>query len=232
MGIKAIIWDLDGTIVHFKIDFYSCRKVAIEILKKNGIPKNKLTTQKSILENIKTSKGIFKSMGYTPKKVENILKKVDDEINKVESEAAEIATMINGIDIVLEFVKKNKLKQAIYTLNSTKNAKKSLEKVNLLPYFDLIVGRHDIDNPKPHPEHLLHICNQLSLNPSEILVIGDNFRDIEGAQSVNAHSIALHTRFAKVETLQNADKIIEENEIPSKLIKAIQEIMSKLINIK
>jgi len=50
--IKALIWDLDGTIIHFKIDYIRCRRITIKILKKHGIPKSNLTIKKNIFENV------------------------------------------------------------------------------------------------------------------------------------------------------------------------------------
>ena len=100
--IKAIIWDLDGTIIHFKIDFLRARRVAIKILKKYGISKNNLTIKKSIFENVKTSTDIFKSMGYYPQKIEKIIKKINGEVSKIELEAAKIAT-IREIPVIMMF---------------------------------------------------------------------------------------------------------------------------------
>ncbi|MFX1257305.1 MAG: HAD family hydrolase [Promethearchaeota archaeon] len=224
--IKAIVWDLDGTIIHFKIDYIRARRAAIKILKKYGISKNKLSIHKSIFENVNTSKDIFKSMGFSPQKIEKILKKINGEVTKIEREAANLATMINEIDQVLEFAKKVNLKQVIYTLNNSKNAKISLSKVNLSHYFNFIVGRDNVKNPKPHPDHLLYICNNLNVDPSEILVIGDSARDIEGAKNIGARSIAIKTKISRpidFEVFQKADRIIEEDEIPSKLIEAIKD---------
>jgi len=226
--IKAVIWDLDGTIIHFKIDFIRARRAAVKILKKYGISKSNLTIEKTIFENVSTSRDIFKSMGYNTQKIENIIKKINGEVSKIELEAAKMATMINGIDQVLEFVHKKNLAQAIYTLNTSKNAKISLEKVNLSHYFDVIVGRDNVKNSKPHPDHLLHICENLKVSPSEILVIGDNHRDIEGALNINARSIAIQSKISRMtnlEIFQKADKIIKENEIPTKLIDAIRKFM-------
>ncbi len=225
--IKALIWDLDGTIIHFKIDFIRARRAAIKILKKHGIKRN-ITIKKSIFENINTSKDIFKSMGYSPQKIEKILEKINDEVIRIEREAAEIATIINGIDRVLEFAKEKNLIQAIYTLNSSRNAKISLDKVNLLHYFDFIAGRDNVKNPKPHPDHIFYICKSLNVNTSEILVIGDNARDIEGALNVKARSIGIQTKISRMtnmDTFQKADKIIKEDEIPLKLTDAIKEFL-------
>ena len=149
----------------------------------------------------------------------------DLKVNKIEYEAAINATMINGIDQVLEFAKNKDLKQAIFTFNTKKNAEISLKNVNLLRYFNIILGRDNVTNLKPHPDHLTHICKLLNVKPDEILVIGDNLRDIEAAINVGAQSIATHTKLAKVETLQMADTIIKENEIPLKLIEEIEKLL-------
>ncbi|TXT53778.1 MAG: Phosphoglycolate phosphatase [Promethearchaeota archaeon] len=85
---------------------------------------------------------------------------------------------------MLEFAEKNGLKQAIFTLNSRDNAKISLEQAGLSKYFDIIIGRDNVQNAKPHPDHLSTICEQLGVKPSEILVLGDTSRDIEAEGSI------------------------------------------------
>ncbi len=226
--IKAIVWDLDGTIIHFKIDYIKARRAALKILRSAGIPKQNLTTKNSILETVKTSRELFKTMGYNAKQIEKIIYNVDDKVSKVEYEAALKATMVNGVEKVLDFAKKNNLKQAIYTYNTNKNAQISLKKVGLLHYFDVIIGRNDVNNPKPHPDHLLLICKKLNVKSAEILVIGDNHRDIEGAININARSIAIKTKLSKLskmDVFEKANKIIQEKEIPLNLINAIKEFL-------
>ncbi|MFX1462503.1 MAG: HAD family hydrolase [Promethearchaeota archaeon] len=159
------------------------------------------------------------------KRINQIITEVDTEISKIEYEAAINAKIINGIDQVLEFAKNKNLKQAIFTFNTQKNAKISLNKTNILNYFNIIVGRDNITNLKPHPDHLNYICKKLNVNPNELLVIGDNVRDIEAAINIGAYSIAMHTKLAKIETLKIADKIIKENEIPLRLIEEIGKLL-------
>jgi len=228
MTIKALIWDLDGTLVHFKIDYLRARKISIEILKKYGVPKQLLTVKSSILENIKSSRDFFEEKGFPEEKIKEIIGEVDNEIIKIEHEAAINASIINGIDQVLEFAKVKNLKLAIFTFNTKKNAEISLKKVNILQYFNVIVGRDNITNLKPHPDHLYSICKELNVKPNEILVIGDTNRDIEAAINVGAHSIALNTKMAtlsKQETFKKAEVIIELEEIPTKLINIIEKLL-------
>ncbi len=229
MVVKALVWDLDGTLIHFKIDFIRARKAAIKILNGNGVPKDLLTIENSILDTIKKSKEFFESSEYEHKKVKNIINNVNRAVVAVEYEAAINAKIIEDIDKVLEFAKESNLKQAIYTYNTNENAKISLKTVNILTYFDIIVGRDDVENPKPHPEHLNHICERLNVDPADVIVIGDTYRDIEGAINVGAHSIAIHSKFfnhsKKSQIMHKADEIIKENNVAFKLIKTIQKFL-------
>jgi len=222
--IKAVVWDLDGTLIHFKIDFLKARKEAFKILKKHGIPKKHLSIKNGTIDTIVKSRKIFESMGLSKQEINSILKIVNKKVVSIEHAAAVEATMIKDIDKVLEFAKKMNLKQAIYTFNTCENTEISLKKVNLLKYFDVIVGRDNINNPKPHPDHLLYICDKLDVEPSEIVVIGDHVRDIEGAINVGAHSIGMLSKLARKEALQVAEVVVEEKDIPLKLIQVIKEL--------
>jgi len=224
-SIKAVIWDLDGTIIDFKIDFIRARKEALIILKKYGIPDHLLSLEKGIVDTFQIAKDILKSNGMTEKDIQLIIEEIDQKVIEIEREAALNASMIKGIDKVLYHVRNKQLKQAIYTYNHTENAKLSLERVNLIHYFDVIAGRDSIDNPKPHPEHLNYICSKLNVKLTQIVVIGDHYRDIQGALNVGAHSIAIHSKLAQVEKLKIADVIVEEKKIPSKLIQAIDNLI-------
>ncbi len=228
MITKAIIWDLDGTLIEFKIDFIRARKEAIKILQKHGISRGKLTIKNSIWMTTQNAKEILVEKGYSAENIQEIMDEVNEEIVNIEREAALKASIMEGIKEVVEYIKNKGLKQAIYTFNTNDNARLSLQTVGLLKYFDVIGGRDDVLNPKPHPDHLRYICEKLNSNFSEIIVIGDNHRDIEGALNVGARSIAKYAKISKlsnIEMLEKADRFIKEGEPASSLIKAIEELM-------
>ena len=158
MVIKAVVWDLDGTLIHFRINSIKARRKAIQVLTKNGISKKELSVTLPILDNIKIAKEIFNKNAISEKNIQIILKQVNDAVIQVEHEAAINATLIDGIENTLKFVKKENLKQAIFTYNTHKNAEISLETVGISNYFDIIAGRDDVENLKPHPDHLNYIC--------------------------------------------------------------------------
>ncbi|MEJ2251461.1 MAG: HAD family hydrolase [Candidatus Lokiarchaeota archaeon] len=228
MTLKAIIWDLDGTLIHFKIDFIRARKEALKILDDYRVPKDLLSLSKSIIENVKISKQYLRSKDVSESEVSRMGAKVNSKVSEIEYEAALQATQVDNIDTALEFAKENGLKQAIYTFNTHRNAQTSLEKVNLLTYFDVIVGRDDVDNPKPHMDHIFSICKKLNVKPQNCVVIGDTSNDIEGAINVGAYSVAINTKIPdsfKSQTFEKADFYIEESQIPDKLIEAIKKLL-------
>jgi len=150
MGIKAIVWDMDGTLIHFQINSTKARRAAISILSSHGIEKRRLSIKKSILDNVNVSKEIFKQRGYTLNQLDLVLKEIDNAVSKIEYRAALNASIISGIEDVLIFAQRKNLKQAIFTFNKHQHAKISLEKTNILKYFNVIVGRDNIENlPKP-----------------------------------------------------------------------------------
>jgi len=226
--IKAIVWDLDGTLIHFKIDFIKARKEAIKVFQKYGVPNSLLSIKFKALDNVQIAKGFFKSENFSELKIKKIMYEANSAIAKIEYDAAVNATMVEGINEVLEFSKNQHLKQAIFTYNTRENAEISLIKVNLLHYFDVIIGRDNIDNPKPHPDHLNLICEKLSVKTSEVAVIGDMGRDIEAALNIGAHSILIYTKLSNYfesNIYKKADVIIEPNEIPFRLIEVIKNLI-------
>jgi phosphoglycolate phosphatase-like HAD superfamily hydrolase len=47
----------------------------------------------------------------------------------------------------------------------------------------MVVTAADVKNPKPHPEALIKIMDRFSLNPDQILFIGDSMYDQQAAKA-------------------------------------------------
>jgi phosphoglycolate phosphatase len=82
---------------------------------------------------------------------------------------------------------------------TTKTAKYSvelLEHMGLMSYFDVLVGREDVENPKPHPEPILKALSKLQSNKSKYWMIGDTPMDILAAKAANINSVAVTCGYA------------------------------------
>ncbi|MHA2156207.1 MAG: HAD family hydrolase [Candidatus Hodarchaeales archaeon] len=67
---------------------------------------------------------------------------------------------------------------AIFTGKSRYTNTISLEELGITDCFDLIYTGSDVENSKPYPDALFRILEDLSLNPEEVIFIGDSHLDI------------------------------------------------------
>ena len=197
MVLSAILWDLDGTLIHFNIDYKKARSETIRILEKYGYPKGQLTQKYYVLKMIKEATDYFSRKNiYNNDKITQIKQEIDKKVEMIERKASYQARTIPGIKNVLEYCVNKKIISGIITLNTTKNAIISLKSANIINFFpntSYIVGRDKVNKNKPDPEHVMYLLNQFKIPYHEICIIGDHPSDIESARSIGARSIAIIT---------------------------------------
>ena len=93
----------------------------------------------------------------------------------------------------LESLKEKGILRAINT-NRTTSMKYIMERFNLWPYFEMVVTALDVKNPKPHPESIEKIIQELKLNKEEAVFVGDSDVDQQTAKSSGIKFIAYKNR--------------------------------------
>ncbi|MHA1341586.1 MAG: HAD family hydrolase [Promethearchaeota archaeon] len=221
--LRAILYDMDGTLVYFQINFILARKKAIKILQKAGIPKDKLSIKNSIRIMVSNAKEYFKEvLNLKPNKILEIISKVNKAVVKIELKAAKKAKPVKNVYKLLEFCKKNGIKQFILTYNTHKVAEITLKKAHLLHYIDEIYGRDDVESPKPKIKHLIPIIQKYDLKPDETILIGDNSTDIELGKNFGCLTIGVIANH-NLNSIENADYKIEQDKIYEETIKILKQ---------
>ena len=228
MVLSAILWDLDGTLIHFNIDYKKARSETIRILEKFGYPKGQLTQKYYVLKMIKQATDyFFREKIYNADKIGQIKKEIDKKVELIEREASYQAECIPGIKNVLEFCAKRKIKSGIITLNTSKNALISLKSANIINFFpdnSLIVGRDKVNKIKPDPDHVMFLLNQFNISPNNVCVIGDHPSDIESAHSIGARSIAIITEKHPASEF-NTSYFVDQSKIETELIEILNNFI-------
>lgn len=152
---QALLFDLDGTLVDTRLDFAALRG---ELGFPDGI---------GLLEHLET----------LPPEQASQARQV---IHRHEMAGAEAATWIDGARALLAALRRHGVPTAILTRNS-RAAVARTDQVLGLP-VDLILTREDCP-PKPHPEGLLRIAEQLRLTPARTLYVGDFVYDLQAARN-------------------------------------------------
>jgi HAD superfamily hydrolase (TIGR01509 family) len=178
MPIKAVIFDLDGTITRPFFDFDSIRE---EIgMSKDAGP-------------------ILEAMQKMPpaecKRAEMILKFHEDR-------AVKDSTLNDGAAETLETLGLRSIHIGILTRNKRDNALAIAKMHNLA--FDAVVGRED-GPVKPDAFGVLNLCEQFAVKPAETLVVGDYLFDLLSARAAGAVAVLLKTHEKCSEFAEYAD---------------------------
>ena len=82
----------------------------------------------------------------------------------------------------------HRTKAAIWTGRSRESTLRILASIGLASAFDLLISSDDLIEQKPACEGLMRICNNLEINPSELVAVGDHVHDMEAANGCGAIS--------------------------------------------
>ena len=93
----------------------------------------------------------------------------------------------------LEKLKEKGILRVINT-NRTTSMKYIMEKYDLWQYFEMVVTALDVKNPKPNPESIEKIIQELNLNKEEAVFVGDSDVDQQTAKSSGVRFITYKNR--------------------------------------
>ncbi len=189
--IKAVIFDLDGTIAAFNLDYKALRAEAKSYLMKKGVPASLLSIKENIFEML-TKTELFVHNAQKPAgTMEEIRKEVLQLAEKFELEASAQTSLIPGSLETLKELRAMGLKIGLCTLNSLNSTKLILKRFKLTPYFDTVVTRNQVSNYKPNPEHCNVAVAKLGVAASETVFVGDSPTDMQAAAEAKATAVGL-----------------------------------------
>ncbi|MGQ9530120.1 MAG: HAD family hydrolase [Candidatus Bathycorpusculaceae bacterium] len=193
MRIKAVIFDLDGTLTSFNIDYRAVRAEVRSFLIRAGLPPSVLSINESIFEMLKKTEIFMKNNGQSEKAFREIRRKALEIAEKYELEAAKTTGLLPGVLETLKALKKMNLKLGLCTINSEKSTNYVLKKFGIAEFFNATTPRDSVKYVKPNTEHLETTLKALEVKPEETVVVGDGASDMKCARELKAIAVALPT---------------------------------------
>lgn len=189
--LKAIIFDLDGTLIHSAVDFMKLKRKTLELLALQGLSAKKFSTQMKTYKMIQLASTLFDKKGFTKQDFELAKKKIEEVWDLIELESVKKTTTIEGVEDMLINLKKKGFKIGIVTRGCRKYAIEVLKILGLLNLVDVLVGRDDTPEPKPSPEPLIKAIKTLGFRTGETIMVGDNIEDAQCALSAKVRFIGV-----------------------------------------
>lgn len=204
---KAVIFDLDGTLLNSIIDIAESMN---EVLEKNNFPTHTIDEYKFII-----GKGIDNlAIDSLPNNVSKVdYPKYCAEIREVYDKRWMLKTKpYDGIKELLNELTVKKIKIAILS-NKPQNYTELVVK-HLLPAweFDCVLGSREGVPIKPNPQAVIEIIEKFDLVPADFLYVGDTNIDMQTANAANLTAIGVSWGFRPVKELlaANANYIIDK----------------------
>lgn len=113
----------------------------------------------------------------------------------------------------LEAVKKaaSFARLGIVTTKTGLYSRELMEHFGMMEYFEVLIGREHVENPKPHPEPILKAIEQMGGTSTSIWMIGDTCLDIESSKRAGIESVAVTSGYDKLEQLITLSDIIKND---------------------
>jgi len=202
--IKAVVFDLDGTLASFNVDYKAIRAEVKDFLVKRGLPASVLSLNESIFEMLKKAEIFMKNNGESTKAISEIRNKALTIAEKYELEAAKTTSLLPGVLETLKALKKMNMKIGLCTINSEKSTNYILRRFGIAEFFDTVTPRNNVKYVKPSTEHLETTLKGLEVKPEEVMVVGDGITDMKCARELKAIAVGLPVGFSSPKELINA----------------------------
>ncbi|WP_432401925.1 HAD family hydrolase [Wukongibacter sp. M2B1] len=184
-NIKAVIFDLDGTIVD---SMWIWKSIDIEYLAKRGyeLPED---LQKAIEGKSFTETAIYFKQTFN----------LSDTIEEIKEEWNDMAydfyrnriDLKGGVKEFIELIKSKEIKLGLGTSNSRELAVEVLKKHDIYKHFDTIRTSCEVEKGKPHPHIFLKAAEDLKVKPDECIVFEDTYAGVLAAKRAGMRVIAI-----------------------------------------
>jgi pyrophosphatase PpaX len=166
--IKAVLFDLDGTLI-------DTNKLVIESFK-HTLRKHKNICPPDCEITKYFGEPLLTTLARYDEKNVDELRKTYHEFNEAVHD--EMAKEIEGAKEVLEELRNLNIKTGVVTSKRRVMAERGLKLFKLFNLLDVLITPEDTEKHKPDPEPVLKACEILGVKPEEALMVGDSHYDI------------------------------------------------------
>ncbi len=195
--IKALIFDMDGTIVD---NMQVHTAVWLELLAEYGLQMTPLQFQAATAGN--TNAELLRSLINPNMDEAEVLAIAHEKETRYRERFRPFLRSVAGLESLLQQAQQANVTLAVATAANQPNIEYVLDGLNVRHYFATVVGADDVARGKPEPDLFLLAAERLNLRPENCLVFEDSLAGLEAAHRAGMQSIAVTTSHAAEEMVQ------------------------------
>ncbi len=179
---RAIIWDLDGTLVDSAPDLAGALNA---LLAESGLPAHPLERVKTMIGG-----GVRRLVmrGYdqagAPLDEAEVLARTDQFMAMYGARATQETVLFDGVVEALTALTAQGFVHGICTNKPLGLTRQILDALHIADHFGSVVGGDSTPHTKPHPEPMLTCLKGLNATPEQAIMVGDSSADLGVSQAV------------------------------------------------
>ena len=211
---KVILFDLDGTLIDSTEAILESFGVAFKSFGVN-IPDN---------DEIKSHIGhpldiMFSNLGIEKQDVDNFVAKYKDHYKDISKEKT---FLLPNAKKAIELASCH-ARLGVVTTKTGIFSRILLEHLGVMDFFEVLIGREDVINPKPHPEPIEKAISFFdNIHKDNCFMIGDTCMDLKSAKNAMINGIGITSGYATIGQLKECG-----DNIFCDVLEAVENIVKK-----
>jgi phosphoglycolate phosphatase len=217
--LEAVFFDLDGTLIDTAPDFHV---VLNRVLEAHGRPS---VSYQAVRATVSNGARALTELGFGLAPADpGFDQRLDEVLAAYAGHLAVDTRLFEGMAECLEWLEREGLPWGVITNKPDRFTRPVLAGLGLLERAGAVICPDHVRERKPDPEGLLMAAQQVGVNPTHCLYVGDHLRDIQAG--LNANMITATAGFGYIDAADNprawpADYFLERGEQLLPLIRTL-----------
>jgi phosphoglycolate phosphatase len=186
--VRALIFDLDGTLIDSKLDLIHSINAMLREKKKPELPAETIA---SYIGN-GAPQLVARAMGPNASQ-EELQSALEFFLAYYEAHKMDNTVPYPGVPEALEQL--SEMPMAVLTNKPVRISVRILEEMKLAGYFRVIYGGNSFEKKKPDPTGTNVILRELGMKPGEVLFVGDSEVDVQTARNAGTWAATVNFGF-------------------------------------
>jgi len=187
-SVRALVFDLDGTLIDSKIDLVNSVNATLRELKREALPTDLVASYVGSGAPVL----IRRALGGNPSD-EELRRALAFFLVHYEEHKLDYTRLYLGVAETLEQLKN--LPMSVLTNKPVKISVRILEGLGVAQYFRSIYGGNSFETKKPDPLGAKQILSEFNVAAQEAAMVGDSEVDVQTARNAEMHSVIVNFGF-------------------------------------